>query len=260
MSKSPTISRLPLANPSPIHFVDLVNSLLTSSECINLIREHTSSIIPVSGSYSNRLRHIFTDVSLSELLWTRLAQFYEKTTITDQEGQTWTAHSLNPVFRFCRYEAGDGFGPHFDGRRLVSLDSQSFMTVNIYLNTVPGSAGGATRVLSAPSSPKWDRSETFEVLDAIRPVEGTAAIFRDSLFHDGEVLKEGEKYLLRTDMIFERDVAFDFDGVYKDLSKEERGGKALDLALRFEDGGDMAEAVRWYRKAYKLDPGLEKAG
>jgi hypothetical protein len=260
MSQSLAISRLPLANPSPTHFVDLVNNILTSSECINLIHDHNSSIIPVSGSYSNRLRHIFTDDSLSKLLWARLKPFYETTTITDDEGHKWTAHSLNPVFRFCRYEDGDGFGPHVDGRRLISLDLQSFMTVNIYLNTVPDLAGGATRVLSSPSSPMWDESDKFEVLGAIRPVEGMAAVFRDSLFHDGEILKEGEKFLLRTDVVFERDVVFDFDVVYMDLSREEKGRKALDLALKFEDGGDMAEAVRWYRRAYKLDPGLERAG
>jgi hypothetical protein len=137
---------------------------------------------------------------------------------------------------------------------------QSFLTVNIYLNTVPESAGGATRILSSPSSANFSPEEEFEVLGSCQPLQGSAAVFRDSLFHDGEVLKEGEKLLLRTDVLFERNMPFDFDRMYEELNKEERGRKAMNLAVRFEDGGNMTEAYLWYRKAFKLYPELEKGG
>jgi hypothetical protein len=256
----PTLIKLPLANQSPIHFVNEISSLLTPSECSTLINQCTPFLIPVSGAYSNRQRRIFEDEDLAILLWTRLESFYNGMKITDEEAQTWTAHSLNPVFRFASYGGGDGFAPHFDGRRLVQVDLQSFLTVNIYLNTVPESAGGATRVLSSPSSPNFSANEKFEVLGSCQPVQGTAAVFRDSLFHDGEVLREGKKFLLRTDIVFKRDKPFDFERMYGELNKEERGRKAMDLAVEFEDGGNMDEAYLWYRKAFKLYPELEKGG
>jgi hypothetical protein len=35
----------------------------------------------------------------------------------------------------------------------------------------------------------------FGVLGAVQPVPGAVSVFRDSPFHDGEVLREGVKYL-----------------------------------------------------------------
>lgn len=177
------------------------------------------------------------------------------TIITDEEHCTWKPAHLNPCFRFCKCAPGDDFAPHVDGRRLTSINAQSFMTVNIYLNSVARAAGGATRALDR--SVPGEMEGEFGVLGAVQPVLGAASVFRDSLFHDGEVLREGGKYLLRTDIVFEREEEFDFEGLYRGLSKKEKGNKALEIARRLEDGGSGGQAVSWYRKAFRLDPGLE---
>ena len=65
------------------------------------------------------------------------------------------------------------------------------MTVNIYLNTVLPEHGGATRILSQSATGSGD--DTCDVLGKVQPVEGSAAIFRDSLYHDGEALGAGVK-------------------------------------------------------------------
>jgi hypothetical protein len=77
-----------------------------------------------------------------------------------------------------------------DGRRLASVNEQSFMTVNMYLNTVPLVHKGATRALSEPQP---GLPFSGEVLGKVQPVLGMAAVFRDGLWHDGEELVEGEK-------------------------------------------------------------------
>ena len=118
------------------------------------------------------------------------------------------------------------------------------MTVDIYLNSVARAASGATRVL--------DRSVPGEAEGEL----GAVGVFRDSLFHNGEVLREGVKYLLRTDTVFEREEELDSEGLYGGLSKK-KGNKALKIARRLKDGGSGSEAVWWYRKAFRLDPGLE---
>lgn len=174
----------------------------------------------------------------------------------DEEGQEWRANALNPYLRFCKYRPGDDFGPHNDGRRMINVDEQSFMTVNIYLTTVPEPHGGATRVLERCES---DTGE-HKVVGIMQPVEGALSMFRDSLSHDGERLKEGVKYLLRSDVMYKQETPFSFEDMFTGLSVQDQAAKALDLAERPEDGGNRDAAVAWYRKAFKLNPELERIG
>jgi hypothetical protein len=130
------------------------------------------------------------------------------------------------------------------------------MTVNIYLNTVVSEHGGATRILSQSATGAVD--DTLDVLGRVQPVEGSAAVFRDSLYHDGEALVAGVKYLLRTDVMFVRDEPYDLNAVCAGWSDEEKGRKALKWAGRLEDGGNHEMAVAWYKKAFRLCPALEQ--
>jgi hypothetical protein len=153
------------------------------------------------------------------------------------------------------------FEPHVDGARLASINSQSFLTVNIYLNTVQAEAGGSTRVLRPPTNndettqQEEDDVEKPQVLGKIHPLLGTASIFRDTLYHDGEELLEGVKFLLRTDVLFTRDEDFQESRVWKGLSDGEKAARAVRLAERLEDAGNYKEAVEWYRRGERLGGG-----
>lgn len=103
----------------------------------------------------------------------------------------WKSSRLNTRFRFCKYYPGDAFGPHSDGRRLASVNLLSFITVNTYLNSVPRSHGGATRFLDPSIS--GDGGDKHKLLGLVQPELGAASVFRDSLFHDAEELKDGVK-------------------------------------------------------------------
>ena len=123
------------------------------------------------------------------------------------------------------------------------------MTINLYLNSIPSSAAGATRFLSPKN----------EVLVAVQPVLGQALLFRDDVWHDGEEVKAGVKYLLRTDIMYWRDQEFDFDKLCEgdgEMGDERRGRRALALAEALEDAGRREEAVEWYKKAFRLWPAL----
>jgi hypothetical protein len=124
------------------------------------------------------------------MLWERLKPFYGSDRVEDEDGQFWKAKGLNSWLRLCRYEKGGRFTHHIDGRRLASVEEQSFMTVNVYLNTVEVDDGGATRALSGPGMNGLGEGE---VLGRVQPVMGRAAVFRDSLWHDGEELLRGVK-------------------------------------------------------------------
>jgi hypothetical protein len=131
------------------------------------------------------------------------------------------------------------------------------MTVNIYLNTLAPTQHGATRVLQQPPSSSL-APRTFIPIARIQPVQGSAAVFRDDLWHDGEELMDGEKYLLRTDVRYERLVPFDFEMAYGGLPSREEGEKALEIAARLEDAGNQTEAMGWYKKAFRLCPDLDR--
>jgi len=129
-------------------------------------------------------------------------------------------------------EIGGKFTPHFDYRRLTSLDMQSFMSVNIYLNDVPEENKGATRILQYPHpGHKPSHNATLTVLGKIQSVQGAASIFRDTLWHDGEELLTGEKFLLRTDVMYEREGEFDFERICKGLNGTGKANKALEIRM-----------------------------
>lgn len=60
--------------------------------------------------------------------------------------------------------------------------------------------------------------------------------------------------------MYEREVPFDFERISGGLDDEEKGRQALALAEGLEDAGNREEAVRWYKKAFKLAPALERSG
>ncbi|WOO81234.1 uncharacterized protein LOC62_03G004758 [Vanrija pseudolonga] len=234
--------------PESESFVDSIDALLTPDECADILRPHTE-FGPVPGTHSKRTRVSFDDEALAELLWTRILPFYADLVVVDEYGARWTPEHLNPRFRLARYGVGGLFTPHFDGRRMASVDSQGFMTINIYLNTLAPDAGGATRYLS---------HEGREIL-VTQPEIGCAAAFRDSLLHEGAEVLAGEKYLLRTDVMFSRaDGPFDFASAFGHLSKKEKGAAALKIAVAVENASNLDAAVEYYRKAFRLDPALEE--
>ena len=98
----------------------------------------------------------------------------------------------------ARYSPGDHFGTHVDAYFERSSRDRSMFTVNCYLNDVID--GGATRFFDS-------RTDT-EASYSVAPVAGRAVAFRQppavKLYHDGERLGSGVKYLLRTDVMYRR--------------------------------------------------------
>lgn len=129
------------------------------------------------------------------------------------------------------------------------------MSVNIYLNTVPEELKGATRILKheAGQGNYWDGVEELTAIAKIQPVLGTASVFRETLWHDGEELLGGEKYLLRTDMVYEREEPYDLDQMFENLDRESQANKAAEIAYEL-DAGSNGEADDMPEKAFELNP------
>jgi hypothetical protein len=289
MTPKPVQSKIILPTDSDRNWLHLISDLLSESESKKVINQHTPSLEPQAASFTSRSRCIFQDNVLASTLWERLRPFYQSHQFIDEDGYRWHATHINNHFRFCKYVAGDGFTPHIDSEKLLDVNTQTMITVNIYLNTLPKAYEGATRIIdlvdadvpiengvnqvhsSSKESTKAKEVITFnntnyEILYSVYPTAGTAAIFpSNGPLHDSAPVKEGEKYLLRTDIAFQRtpgfaihtDILRSLEGEDKEKMAREVGKKALEMASRLEDGGSIS-AWKWYKLAFQLCPYLER--
>jgi hypothetical protein len=96
------------------------------------------------------------------------------------------AVGLNERFRFYRYGPGQRFAPHTDGCYRRTNCEESVFTFMIFLNA--GTVGGATK---------------FENV-SVTPQAGLALVFDHYVLHEGTRVLEGQKYVLRSDVMYAR--------------------------------------------------------
>jgi hypothetical protein len=170
----------------------------------------------------------------------------------------WRPAGLNECLRFCKYNPGDFFRKHCDACFVRSEDEQSWFTTMFYLNG--NFEGGATNFLAidGPSSAYEDQlnaAQKDEIMASVAPETGLCLLFfQPGLLHEGEDLHKGLKYILRTDMMFQRDLS----------TKRVRNAnqiEALAIAKQAQAAEERKEvdlACSLYRRAFKLDPELER--
>ena len=186
--------------------------LLNGAECAALIAEAEAvgfGRTTYPKAYRGNLRLVVTDAALAAALWRRLAP-HVPAEHTDASGASWDAIGCNEVLRVARYSPGDEFGAHVDAAFVRSGEERSMYTVNAYLNG--GFEGGATRFYDGDEEGDLmtaiHHGEVGEPAYAFAPRQGAACVFRQPperhYLHDGERLRSGVKYLLRTDVMYRR--------------------------------------------------------
>jgi len=141
----------------------------------------------VTPEIRNNDRVIFDDVDFAEDLWLRVSSHFQK------PFKGLTATGVNERFRVYRYVAGQFFDWHQDGEFQRPDGSVSKFTMMIYLNDAMD--GGGTSFADV-FSPHVFADFTIE------PAMGKALIFHHPLAHRGDPINSGEKYVLRTDVMF----------------------------------------------------------
>ena len=158
-----------------------------------------------------------------------------------EEGE-WRLKELGEIWRFCRYQKGGFFKAHLDGSQMKSAHFKSFLTVNIYLNDT---IGGNTNFITD----HYQNIEERKIIASVHPSAGSALIFFHPILHEGDVLDDGVKYLLRSDVMYER---------VSELNDEMAIAYSyIEIANNLDAQGKYSEAVQYYRKAFKLCPSLE---
>merc|ERR550537_1803057 len=155
--------------------------------------------------------------------------------------------------RFCRYNPGGFFRAHCDGRFQRSDDEMSLFTCMFYLDGAM--EGGSTRFLRINTELNDQNylkpAQESDVLASIRPEAGLCLLFfQPGLLHEGEELRAGVKHILRTEVMFRRQV-----GTAPERSpQEEEAWRLVQRAQALEAAGDCDEACQLYRRAFKMDP------
>ncbi len=179
-------------------YVFTISDLLTPERCEELIQfsedcgfeaavvsSPTGNV--VAKGLRNNQRVMVKDPELAERLWEQVEDFIPH----EFEGRR--AQSVNEMFRFYKYEPGQKFDWHQDFPVELDDGSSTVYTFMIYLNE--GFEGGETSFEDSYSE------ESFEPV-SVSPVQGMALLFEHEIHHKGEVVTEGEKYVLRTDIFY----------------------------------------------------------
>ncbi len=178
----------------PLSLIFTLDEALTQAECRSLIAE-TEAIgyqaAPITTAFGpvlntevrDNTRVRVDDEARAEWLWERVAAHIPP------EIDGWEVVGLNERFRFYRYEPNQYFRWHYDGHYQRSSGERSLLTLLVYLNE--DMEGGATQ---------------FDMLGSVYPEEGLALVFEHRILHQGNVVLEGTKYVMRTDVMYRRQV------------------------------------------------------
>lgn len=168
----------------------VVDNFLSHEECDELIaksekKKYKEAKVNLRGrqvlmtTVRNNLRVMYKDRGYAEELWGKIKEH-----VPQQIGYN-HAIGLNEMLRFYKYEKGHRFKMHRDGSYRRNETEASQYSFLIYLND--DFAGGET---------------VFQSGTIIRPKKGSALLFLHGLRHEGAVLRDGTKYVLRTDIMY----------------------------------------------------------
>lgn len=180
----------------------LFRHVLSRGECEEMIQRfesigYESAQRAYPASYRNNDRIVLDDQELGRSLFERLKQCLPPR-LVDSAGQGWRLVGLNERFRCCRYQTGQWFHIHRDGVYQRSEQVRSCLTFMIYLNGAEEFQGGDTRFFESKDSES-------PLLSRVAPEQGSLIVFNHDLWHDGETVTKGRKYILRSDILYERE-------------------------------------------------------
>lgn len=170
----------------------VVDGALSPAECRAVInaaeaRGFLDASPAYPPTYRDNDRQLLDDPALAERLFARLRRFLPETLDGEQ------LVGLNTRFRICRYQDHQQFTVHQDGAWHPDPRTRSRLTLMLYLNDDSTFSGGHTRFYERPRGAVWKD---------IAPQAGRLMLFDHLLWHDGAPVHSGQKYILRTDVLY----------------------------------------------------------
>lgn len=168
--------------------VTIYSNFLTLSECKMFIDMFEPTDVVNDTDRITQKMYIDNKV-LADVLWNRLEPNYTNMEVIDEYGEVWRAYALNSQFRICKYVSGGYYAKHEDRCYQDKVNLKSFSTFMMYLNTVDQELGGAMLFndFNMRIQPKSRLGVSFVCAD---------------LSHCEELLLDGEKFILCTDVMY----------------------------------------------------------
>ena len=232
-----------------------IDSFLTEEEC-NILIQHGEirgfkESSPSGGGHGRTGREaartsqfvVIDSDEISNDLWNKV-ETYIPNDLTHLDGdqfyvkdkKEWKPIGVNPHLRLYKYEVGERIPKHMDYRMARKVwrngkryQQMTFVTLLVYLNDSfeEGETGywfnfdtgdiGTNRKRMCNFGNKCDSGD-HDLL--IKPKTGVALISDHCLFHEGLPPKKGRKYVLRTDIVYEKEMPV-HPVILKTLTKKE---------------------------------------
>ncbi|MBC3873371.1 2OG-Fe(II) oxygenase [Undibacterium flavidum] len=161
--------------------VEECDSLIALSEAIGFKQADVQTLSgrQLLTNIRNNERVDYLSNTLAKVYWQKIAEL----NLPICEGKN--AIGISSNFRFYKYQLGQKFSMHRDGRQSIG-ENETLYTLLVYLNE--DCIGGET----------FFREGNLKVLLK----KGLAIIFEHSLWHQGVDVKSGVKYVLRSDIVY----------------------------------------------------------
>ncbi|HEY5754546.1 MAG TPA: 2OG-Fe(II) oxygenase [Steroidobacter sp.] len=199
--------------PHELGYCIVVDNFLSASECRAYVAQAESTgfgsaSLDYPPSYRNNDRLVIDDKPLAEKLYARLRSTAASPCKAGAWGvdEEWRLDSVNTRLRFCRYTSNQQFNIHQDGVHHRSPDCRSMLTFMIYLNDGSEFSGGDTVFFANGPSTAPDANP---IVARLRPKMGSLILFDHGIWHAGETVTSGTKYIMRSDVLFRRADAAD---------------------------------------------------
>lgn len=182
----------------------LIKNAFSDDFCDEIILGHKNTFKPANlnypTSYRNNERQVKDDLALSQILFEEIRKYIPRVIevegISSIEKGVWNLKCLNDRLRICRYNEGQYFNKHLDGVHFRSRLIQSKLTFMIYLN-------GGNQEFEGGRTLFFTSKKDDEIIGQYEPSKGDLIIFDHNLWHSGEEVRKGEKYILRSDILYE---------------------------------------------------------
>eukprot|EP01100_Stratorugosa_tubuloviscum_P015104 TRINITY_DN848_c0_g1_i1.p1 TRINITY_DN848_c0_g1~~TRINITY_DN848_c0_g1_i1.p1 ORF type:complete len:326 (+),score=140.48 TRINITY_DN848_c0_g1_i1:103-1080(+) len=251
----------------------LLHNLLSKEESDKIIKiseEKGFEECSQRKDYRNCMRIVVKNEKLSNQIWKRIKNLIKTIEITENKQEqiengihpclnidgSWEPIRVSELWRICKYFPGGHFAPHYDGNYVIDNNCRSFKTIMLYLND--NFQFGSTHFLHNDCLLYRDPqtllfcSQPQHIHFSISPRTGSALIFNHMLAHEGQQVLSSPKYILRSEIIFQR------SSLPPLLTSSQLLAQQLLVQAEFlEKEGQSMQAMQLYRRAFKLYPELE---